>query len=59
MLQGASIQKVSEDDIQYSIDLELIRKTPDGLQIANPIYREVIPRYLTIIEEIQMHKGKT
>lgn len=35
-----------EDDLQYVIDLGLV--TRDGqLRIANPIYREVIPRSLT------------
>jgi hypothetical protein len=32
---------------QYLIDLGLIRQGEQGLEIANPIYREVIPRELT------------
>ena len=36
-----------EDDAQYCIDLGLIKKTKTGLEIANGIYKEVIPRTLT------------
>jgi len=35
------------EDKQYLIDLGLIRLGEQGLEIANPIYREVIPRELT------------
>jgi len=35
------------DDRQYLIDLGLLRRDPaGGLAIANPIYREIIPRTL-------------
>jgi hypothetical protein len=43
----------SQDDIevneaqQYTIDLGLVRIGTYGLEIANPIYREIIPRELT------------
>jgi len=37
---------IPEDDLQYVEDLGLIRARPQ-LAIANPIYREVIPRTLT------------
>ena len=37
-----------EDDIQYVTDLGLIRDDPDGYRISNAIYREVIPRQLTV-----------
>lgn len=36
----------SDDDIQYAMDLGLISSTADTLQIANPIYKEVIPAAL-------------
>jgi hypothetical protein len=36
----------NEDDIQYCIDLGLIKRTPRGLQVSNPIYKEIIPREL-------------
>jgi hypothetical protein len=35
------------EDKQYLIDLGLIRSGEQGLEIANPIYREIIPRELT------------
>jgi hypothetical protein len=35
------------EDKQYLIDLGLIRSGKQALEIANPIYREVIPRELT------------
>ncbi len=48
MLAGKTLENVPEDDRQYVVDLGLVRREPlDGLVIANPIYREVIPRALT------------
>jgi hypothetical protein len=38
-----------DDDVEYVRDLGLIREGPAGLTIANPIYREVIPRALTFV----------
>ncbi|OQY36575.1 MAG: hypothetical protein B6229_09735 [Spirochaetaceae bacterium 4572_7] len=37
-----------DDDIQYCIDLGLIKRTPRGLEVSNPIYKEIIPRELTL-----------
>lgn len=37
----------SPDDLQYVIDLGLVCMNKGQLEIANPIYREVIPRTLT------------
>jgi type II secretory pathway predicted ATPase ExeA len=42
---------VMNDDVQLVEDLGLVRSSPAGLQIANPIYREVIPRALTSVLE--------
>ena len=40
------------EDHQYLIDLGLIHRTKEnGFEIANPIYREVIPRELTSVEQ--------
>ncbi len=39
--------KAEEDDKTYCVDLGLIARTREGLQIANEIYREVIPRELS------------
>lgn len=35
------------DDVQWVIDLGLVRQGLGGLEIANPIYREIVPRILT------------
>lgn len=35
------------EDVKYAMDLGLISQQKEGLQISNPIYREVIPRELT------------
>ncbi len=55
MLAGTALGDVPEDDIQYLIDLGLCRMAPDGgLTIANPIYREVLPRALTFTPEASL-----
>ncbi len=42
--------ELSEDDLAYSEDLGLIRRN-GGVEMANPIYREVVPRQLTYVQE--------
>ena len=55
MLEGSDLeQTVPLDDIQYVIDLGLVTRRPDGLQISNPIYREVIPRELNFIAQLNL-----
>ena len=47
ILAGQTLGDTPNDDRQYLIDLGLLRRDPaGGLVIANPIYREVIPRAL-------------
>ncbi|MGH9832499.1 MAG: ATP-binding protein [Blastocatellia bacterium] len=47
ILAGRTLEDVPEDDRQYVLDLGLCREDQgQGVRIANPIYREVIPRYL-------------
>jgi hypothetical protein len=47
MLAGTTLGEVAEDDRQYLVDLGLLRRTNGGgLVVANPIYREVLPRAL-------------
>ena len=47
ILSGQALGDTPNDDRQYLIDLGLLRRDPaGGLVIANPIYREVIPRVL-------------
>jgi type II secretory pathway predicted ATPase ExeA len=47
MLAGQELGETPDDDRQFLVDLGLVRRDPQGgLVIANPIYREVIPRVL-------------
>ncbi|WP_293132064.1 ATP-binding protein [Microcoleus sp. bin38.metabat.b11b12b14.051] len=47
MLAGRELPESSNDDRQYLVDLGLLKRDPaGGLVIANPIYREVLPRVL-------------
>ncbi|WP_304608699.1 hypothetical protein [Hyalangium versicolor] len=47
MLAGRSLGDVSEDDLRFVEDLGLVRiASTGGIEIANPIYREIIPRAL-------------
>ncbi len=47
MLAGNEAVEIPEDDRRFVLDLGLVRKVNGGtLEIANPIYREVIPRIL-------------
>jgi hypothetical protein len=54
ILEGESMKNIGQDDIQYLLDLGLIRKTPSGLSIANAMYMEVIPRELTLITQYNL-----
>jgi hypothetical protein len=45
---------VMDDDIQFTEDLGLVVSGEMGLQIANPIYREIVPRVLTSTLEKQL-----
>ncbi|WP_426756636.1 ATP-binding protein [Myxococcus sp. Y35] len=47
MLAGLTLGDVAEDDLRFVQDLGLVRMAATGgLEIANPLYREVIPRVL-------------
>jgi hypothetical protein len=49
MLSGQPLGDIPNDDIQFVQDLGLCTIDPlGGLTIANPIYREVLPRVLTV-----------
>jgi hypothetical protein len=41
-----------DDDIAYVVGLGLVRLREGALEIANPIYREVIPRALTFSQQV-------
>lgn len=47
MLAGLALGDVPSDDLRFVQDLGLVRAAPEGgLTVANPIYREVLPRVL-------------
>ncbi|MEM7536336.1 MAG: hypothetical protein AAF639_29405 [Chloroflexota bacterium] len=47
ILAGRTLENVPLDDRDYAVDLGLVRRANgSGLVIANPIYKEVIPRML-------------
>ena len=46
LLSGASVDDSTERDVEYARDLGLIA-SDDPVRVANPIYREVVPRELT------------
>jgi len=54
ILGETSLLTATGDDIRYAEDLGLIRQTETGVEIANPIYQEVIPRLLTAVTEINL-----
>jgi hypothetical protein len=45
---------VFNTDIEYCKDLGLIKKTKEGYQIANAIYREIIPRELGYMTQLSL-----
>ena len=53
MLTGGEVQhSAHEDHVQYVTDLGLVSRASGVLEIANPIYREIIPRQLTYVQQI-------
>ncbi len=47
-LQGAPDAEMNPDNVDYLVDLGLLRREPNGrLTLANAIYREIIPRELS------------
>lgn len=50
MIAGRELEGVSNEDIRFVLDLGLCVMSPQGgLEIANPIYREVMPRVLAVV----------
>jgi hypothetical protein len=47
ILLGEGQVLTDTDDFEYAVDLGLVVRGPDGPEIANPLYREVIGRVLT------------
>ena len=48
MLSGEAAEPAKPSDVDYCVDLGLVRSTRAGVEIANPIYKEVLPRELTV-----------
>lgn len=52
ILAGQDLGDIPPDDVQFLIDLGLvIRSSLGGLIVANPIYREVLPRVLASVTQ--------
>ncbi len=47
-------EEVPKDDLEFVQDLGLVAPGPAGLAMANPIYREVVPRALTSATEVYL-----
>jgi hypothetical protein len=43
-----------DDDLAYVLGLGLVRRQGGQLEIANPIYREVVPRALSYAQQVQI-----
>lgn len=54
MLAGTALGDVPDDAIQYLLDLGLLRQHGGGLSVANPIYREVLPRMLAFTPQASL-----
>lgn len=55
VLAGQSLPVTSNEDLQYVLDLGLCRLAQGGgLVIANPIYREVLPRVLARVPQASL-----
>ncbi|OQY00858.1 MAG: hypothetical protein B6I26_06185 [Desulfobacteraceae bacterium 4572_130] len=45
LVSSSKLQVINEDDLQYVVDIGLIKRKPN-VSISNPIYQEIIPRAL-------------
>jgi hypothetical protein len=58
MLAGEDMDKnIKEDEIQYAVDLGLVKRDKNGIRISNGIYSEVIPRELTYVTQIGLESN--
>ena len=59
LLQGVELPtNVAEDNVQYVVDLGLLRRGPHGLELANALYQEVIPRELTWVMQLSLESSQ-
>ena len=55
MLRDEDLEsRVSQDDLGYVMDLGLVSHGPQGLQISNEIYKEIIPCEMTAIAQANL-----
>lgn len=54
------VEALKTDDIQYCIDLGLVKRTSEKtIEISNSIYKEVIPRELTYDTQVMLHQPQS
>lgn len=59
LLSGEQLQlAASDEDIQYVLDLGLIDRIDGQLAIANATYREIIPRQLTYVQQLDLEAAQ-
>ncbi len=54
ILLGDERIDVESDDYEFAVDLGLVQRGPDGAEIANPLYREVLARVLSYHEQMNL-----
>jgi hypothetical protein len=54
LVGGETGDDVLDDDLAYVVGLGIVRIRAGRAEIANPIYREVIPRALTYVRQVQI-----
>ncbi|MFO1421395.1 MAG: ATP-binding protein [Candidatus Competibacteraceae bacterium] len=59
LLSGDELQgQAGEEDIQYVLDLGLVDRINGQLAIANATYREIIPRQLTYVQQLDLEAAQ-
>jgi hypothetical protein len=59
LLSGEQLQvAASDEDIQYVRDLGLVERIDGQLAIANATYREIIPRQLTYVQQLDLEANQ-
>jgi hypothetical protein len=56
LIRGETPESISVDDIQYAKDLGLLKSKSKILEIANPIYQEVLPRELSYPRQMTINE---
>ncbi len=57
MILGENLSSLPPDDLRFVLDLGLVRETAEGaVEVANPIYREIIARQLTVTVRASLPK---